>query len=105
MARSGRIARIGTYDTHDGKDEDDAQGVPGGLGKVLKRLHHPLDVILLCVRWHVAYSLSLRNVEEMMAEHGLEVPHLSAHLDYQVRVSAKCRPPREWIPPSWTVSF
>ncbi|MGF6472314.1 hypothetical protein QFZ89_007565 [Paraburkholderia youngii] len=67
--------------------------LPGGIGKVLKRLHHPLDVILLCVRWHAAYSLSLRNVEEMMAEHGLEVTHLSVHLDYQARVSAKCRPP------------
>jgi hypothetical protein len=28
--------------------------------KVLKRLHYPLDVILLCVRWYVAYPLSLR---------------------------------------------
>jgi transposase-like protein len=38
-----------------------------GIGKVLKRLHYPLDVIVLCVRWYVAYSLSLRNLEEMMA--------------------------------------
>jgi len=28
---------------------------------VLKRLHYPLDVILLCVRWYVTYSLSLRD--------------------------------------------
>ncbi|NPT56970.1 IS6 family transposase, partial [Paraburkholderia sp. 5N] len=41
--------------------------LPPSIGKVLKRLHHPLDVILLCVRWYVAYSLSLRNLEEMMA--------------------------------------
>ena len=34
------------------------------VAKVLKRLHYPLDVILLCVRWYVAYSLSLRNLEE-----------------------------------------
>ncbi len=33
-----------------------------GIGKVLKRLHYPLDVMLLCVRWCVAYSLSLRNL-------------------------------------------
>ncbi|MGF6813106.1 transposase-like protein [Paraburkholderia sp. Clong3] len=31
---------------------------------VLKRLHYPLDVILTCVRWYVAYSLSLRHLEE-----------------------------------------
>lgn len=44
--------------------------LPAGIGKVLKRLHYPLDVIVLCVRWYVAYSLSLRNLEEMMAERG-----------------------------------
>ncbi|MEX3683208.1 IS6 family transposase, partial [Paraburkholderia sp. BR14320] len=38
-----------------------------GLARVLKRLHYPLEVILLCVRWYVAYSLSLRNLAEMMA--------------------------------------
>src|ERR1700721_3695052 len=53
--------------------------LPTGIGKVLKRLHYPLDVILLCVRWYVAYSLSLRNLEEMMAERGFEVDHSSVH--------------------------
>jgi putative transposase len=41
--------------------------LPSGIGKGLKRLHYPLEVIVLRVRWHVAYSLSLRNLEEMMA--------------------------------------
>ena len=53
--------------------------LPAGIGKVLKRLHYPLDVILLCVRWYVAYSLSLRNLEEMMAERGFEVDHSTVH--------------------------
>ncbi|MBC8742477.1 IS6 family transposase [Paraburkholderia sp. UCT31] len=53
--------------------------LPAGISKVLKRLHYPLDVILLCVRWYVAYSLSLRNLEEMMAERGVEVDHSSVH--------------------------
>ena len=53
--------------------------LPAGIGKVLKRLHYPLDVIVLCVRWYVAYSLSLRNLEEMMAERGIEVDHSSVH--------------------------
>jgi putative transposase len=55
------------------------QALPAGVAKVLKRLHYPLDVILLCVRWYVAYSLSLRNLEEMMAERGFEVDHSSVH--------------------------
>jgi transposase-like protein len=37
-------------------------GMNAALGRVLKRLHYPLDVMLLCVRWYVAYPLSLRNL-------------------------------------------
>ncbi|MFL9928864.1 IS6 family transposase [Paraburkholderia sp. RL18-103-BIB-C] len=47
--------------------------------RVLKRLHYPLDVILTCVRWYVAYPLSLRHSEEMMAERGISVDHSTVH--------------------------
>ena len=50
-----------------------------GIARVPKRLHYPLDVMLLCVRWYVAYSLSLRNLEEMMAERGIAVDHSTVH--------------------------
>src|SRR5512147_1224756 len=33
------------------------------------------DLILLCVRWYLAYPLSYRNLEDMMAERGVEVDH------------------------------
>ena len=36
------------------------------LSKALKRLHYRLEVMLTCMRWYVAYPLSLRHVEEMM---------------------------------------
>lgn len=49
------------------------------VAKVLKRLHYPLDVILTCVRWYVAYPLSLRNLEEMMAERGIAIDHSTVH--------------------------
>jgi hypothetical protein len=26
-----------------------------GVARVLKRLHYPLEVILTCVRWYIAY--------------------------------------------------
>ena len=55
------------------------KALPPGAAKVLKRLHFPVDVILLCVRWYVAYSLSLRDLEEMIAEHGIEVDHSTVH--------------------------
>src|SRR5882672_3153638 len=50
-----------------------------GIAKVLQRLHYPLDVMLLCVRWYVAYSLSLRDLEEMMAERAIGVDHSTVH--------------------------
>ena len=33
------------------------------------------DIILTCVRWYLAYPLSYRNLEEMMAERGASVDH------------------------------
>ena len=50
-----------------------------GVTRVLKRLHYPLEVILTCVRWYVAYPLSLRHLEEMMAERGIAVDHSTVH--------------------------
>jgi len=40
-----------------GKTKDSSRATsPAGIGKVLKRLHYPLDVILLCVRWCVVLA-------------------------------------------------
>src|SRR5436309_3078625 len=33
--------------------------------------------ILLCVRWYLRYSLTYRDLEEMMAERGLSVDHVT----------------------------
>ena len=35
--------------------------------------------MLVCVRWYAAYPLSLRNLEEMMAERGVIVDHATVH--------------------------
>jgi transposase-like protein len=40
-----------------------------------KGTHFPQEVILMGVRWYVAYPLSTRHVEELMAERGVEVDH------------------------------
>ena len=53
--------------------------INSALHKVLKRLHYPLKVMLTCLRWYVAYSLSLRHIEEMMREHGVFVYHATVH--------------------------
>ena len=49
------------------------------IRKAFKRLHYPVDIIAQCVRWYLAYSLSLRNLEEIMAERGIIVDHSTLH--------------------------
>lgn len=39
--------------------------------------HYAPDVILLCVRWYCRYSLSYRDLEEMMSARGLTVDHVT----------------------------
>jgi putative transposase len=46
---------------------------------MFKGRHFGRSVILLCVRWYLAYNLSLRNLEEMMAERGIPVDHPTVH--------------------------
>ncbi|PQQ39469.1 IS6 family transposase [Photorhabdus luminescens] len=45
------------------------------IRKAFKRLHYPVDIIAQCVRWYLAYALSLRDLEEMLAERGITVDH------------------------------
>ena len=37
--------------------------------------HFADKIIVLCVRWYLPYSLSYRDLEEMMAERNLSVDH------------------------------
>src|SRR5665811_650830 len=53
--------------------------INSALRKVLIRLHYPLEVMLTCVRWYVAYPLSLHHIEEMMQERGVFVDHSTVH--------------------------
>ena len=49
------------------------------LRKVIKRLHFALEIMLVCVRWYAACALSLRHLEERMAERGVAVDHATGH--------------------------
>jgi putative transposase len=46
---------------------------------MFKGRHFDKSVILLCVRWYLAYNLSLRDLEEIMAERGIVVDHTTIH--------------------------
>jgi putative transposase len=40
---------------------------------VIRRQRFPLDSMLVCGRWYIAYASSLRNLEDVMEEHGVFV--------------------------------
>ncbi|BCH35759.1 IS6 family transposase [Mesorhizobium sp. L-8-10] len=46
---------------------------------MFKGRHFDRSVISLCVRWYLAYNLSLRDLEEMLAERGIGVDHSTIH--------------------------
>src|SRR5436305_10741705 len=39
----------------------------------------PRDVIMIAVRWYLRYGLSYRDVEELLAERGIVVDHVSVY--------------------------
>jgi transposase-like protein len=39
----------------------------------------PPEVILLAVRWYLRFGLSYRDVEELLAERGVEVDHVALY--------------------------
>jgi IS6 family transposase len=41
--------------------------------------HFPADVIMLTVRWYLRFGLSYRDVEELLAERGIEVDHVTIY--------------------------
>ena len=43
--------------------------------------HFKKEIILQAVRWYVAYSLSYRDVEEIMEERGVNVDHVTIRTD------------------------
>src|SRR5579872_3483709 len=43
--------------------------------KLFRGRHFMDEMIVLCVRWYLRYSLSYRDLEEMMAERGVNVDH------------------------------
>jgi transposase-like protein len=66
----------------------------------------PPDVVLLAVRWYLRYGLSYRDVEELLAERGIEVDHATIYRWVQrftPLVVEAARPCRHSVGDSWFV--
>ena len=64
------------------------------------------EIILLCVRWYLRYSLSYRDLEEMMTERGLGVDHTTIYRwvqDYAAELDKRSRPYLKQTNDSWRV--
>jgi transposase-like protein len=44
-----------------------------------KGFRFPREIIVLAVRWYLRYGLSYRDLEELLAERGVEVDHVSVY--------------------------
>ncbi len=68
--------------------------------------HFESEIILLCVRWYLRYSLSYRDLEEMMLERGLQVDHTTIYRwvqRYAPELEKRCRPHLKATTDSWRV--
>src|SRR4051794_11202195 len=53
--------------------------VPAVPCSAFKGFRFPPEVIVLAVRWYLRYGLSYRDVEELLAERGIEVDHVTVY--------------------------
>ena len=73
---------------------------------LFKWRHFLPEIILLNVRWYCRYALSYRDLEEMMAERGIEVDHSTINrwvLKYAPELDKRIRPHLNQTNDSWRV--
>jgi transposase-like protein len=66
----------------------------------------PPDVIVLAVRWYLRFGLSYRDIEELLAERGVEVDHVTIYrwvLRFTPLLAEAARPCRHALGDRWQV--
>jgi IS6 family transposase len=74
--------------------------------KLFKWRHFEPEIILLCLRWYLRYSLSYRDLEEIMVERGLSVDHTTIYRwvqHFAPILEKKCRAKLKATNDSWRV--
>ena len=63
------------------------------MSSVFAGFRFPREVISLAVRWYLRYGLSYRDVEELLAERGITVDHVTIYRWVQRFTPSSSRPP------------
>jgi transposase-like protein len=66
----------------------------------------PSDVIVLAVRWYLRFGLSYRDLEELLAERGIQVDHVTIYrwvLRFTPQLADAARPCRHRVGDRWQV--
>jgi transposase-like protein len=66
----------------------------------------PSDVIVVAVRWYLRFGLSYRDIEELLAERGVEVDHVTVYrwvLRFTPLLAEAARPCRHAVGDRWQV--
>jgi transposase-like protein len=66
-------------DQRDCRHENPPPSPWSGRAVRLRGLRFPPDIIVLAVRWYLRFGLSYRDVEELLAERGIEVDHVTVY--------------------------
>ena len=68
-------------------------GAPPVACSAFAGFYFPPDVIVLAVRWYLRFALSYRDVEELLADRGIEVDHVTIYRWVQRFTPLWPRPP------------
>ena len=80
--------------------------MPKTRSALFKGRHFEPEIIILCVRRYIRYALSLRNLEELMAERNLSVDHVTIWRwvqRYAPELERRCRRELRMTNRSWRV--
>ena len=69
------------------------------LAHPFRGFRFPPEVVLRAVRWYLRFAVSFRDLEEMLAEHGVRVDDVSLHRWVQRFASEIERPVRPHLRP------
>jgi transposase, IS6 family len=79
---------------------------PAATRSAFAGFRFPPDVIVLAVRWYLRFGLSYRDVEELLADRGVEVDHVTIYRWVQrftPLLAEAARPCRHAVGDQWQV--